>query len=834
MKKYFILPLIVLSYLGVCAQSETRTLNGSWKFKAPATINWGAYNTINSDFSTIGWDSIQVPGNWDVENKYANFVGEAAYSRTFDFPQSWNNEELFINFDAVYFDAKVYLNGNYLGKHQGGYTPFEFCVTDMLHKNKPNVLVVLVNNEFSRGAWWSWGGVSRNVYLTRYDDVKMNQFHISAIPDFKTGMTVVNFKSKIENLKSATKKIDLEIIFGNNIFENQKFTTNLTTFELKSIFGTFSIPTKNIKLWHFDAPNLYSATINIFSDKQLIETKTIRFGVRKVEVKGTQFLLNNEPIRAFGFNRVADHRSYGNTEPIELIKRDIDDMKSMGCVLTRMIHYPQSPELLDYCDEKGMLIISEIPVWSKFDPNSFSDNPMTKNWLNEMIERDFNHPSIIGWSVANELGVDVDWKDMKMSKEQFRYIASMIRHIKNELDTTRLITYSSFTTFREKATPENEPASLCDFISFNSYGDMLTNCKDIHKKWSDKPIFISEFGRGQIGENLNKADLAPVVVELMNETQKLPYVMGASLWTYNDYRSSYKGTPPSENRSWGVVDVWRNKKPATKTIQKMFAPIKDLKVQILGNQATISFSAKTLSELPTFILRNYSVEFISTTGKNLKFSLPDINPNGNCFTKTYLLKNEVLKDNFIVAQIVTPTNIPIAMFKIALKEMQSPALIYSLTNKEKMQIEFSEVSSASRYVLKYNNLNIELMSPKFELPIDPTATTQNITLFAYDDNGNFSKSNTFTLKIQKIIMPPVIQSIVKGVNDYTVGFTVEKDDKSVEVEYATKNGIHLICNDLKGSFKIYENDEIISLRIRRMCNLGMSVWSKAESINAYR
>ncbi len=694
-----------------------------------------------------------------------------------------------------------------------------------MKKDKPNTLVVIVNNEFSRGAWWSWGGISRNVYVTKYDDIKLNQFHVSAIPDFKTGLTTINYKSKIENLVPAHKNIDVEISFNKNFIPTQKFNSSINASDLRTIAGTFSVPTKAVKLWHFDDPNLYTATINVYSDQKLIETKTVRFGIRKVEVQGTQFLLNNELIRAFGFNRVADHRSYGNTEPIDIIKRDIDDMKSMGCVLTRMIHHPQSPELLDYCDEKGMLIISEIPVWSKFDPNSFSDNPMTKFWLDEMIERDFNHPCIIGWSVANELGIDEDWKEMKMSKEQFRYVSSMIRHIKERLDTTRLITYSSFTVFREKASPENEPADLCDFISFNSYGDMLANCKDIHTKWTDKPIFISEFGRGQIGENLNTSDIAPVVVKLMNETQALPYVMGASLWTYNDYRSRYRGTPPSENRTWGVVDVWRNKKPAALTIQKMFSPIREFKFELSGNTATVSFYSKTQTELPTYKLNGYAIQFMASNGKSVQYPLEVILPTGNLHKKTYKLKNELIKNDYVISKIISPTGITISEQKIATKKMATPLLVNSVANNEKMQVEFSPVSQASKYVLKYNNSEIQLMYPKFEIPLDSTAQTHTITLFAYDDKGNFSKSRTINLSIQDATLPPVIQSVVKGQNDYTIGYTVEKTDKSVEVEYTTKSGVKTASSDLKGSFKIYESEEIISLRIRKSTNTATSLWS---------
>jgi beta-galactosidase/beta-glucuronidase len=127
MKKIVVLTLAILLLSNVNAKQEVFSLNGVWRFCAPAVIKMGTYNTIDKGFSTTSWDSIQVPGNWDVENMYANFVGNAAYSRTFELPQSLKNGELFINFDAVYFEAKVYLNGNYVGKHEGGYTPLSFA-----------------------------------------------------------------------------------------------------------------------------------------------------------------------------------------------------------------------------------------------------------------------------------------------------------------------------------------------------------------------------------------------------------------------------------------------------------------------------------------------------------------------------------------------------------------------------------------------------------------------------------------------------------------------------------------------------------------------------------
>lgn len=132
MKKHLTAFLIIVTYLSVSAQTATKSLNGIWKFKAPIQLEWGTYHTIKTDLSTLQWDSIAVPGNWDTENEYSRYVGEAAYYRTFEIPSALSNGELFIHFDAVYYEAKVYINGNYLGQHAGGYTPFEFCITDMV------------------------------------------------------------------------------------------------------------------------------------------------------------------------------------------------------------------------------------------------------------------------------------------------------------------------------------------------------------------------------------------------------------------------------------------------------------------------------------------------------------------------------------------------------------------------------------------------------------------------------------------------------------------------------------------------------------------------------
>jgi hypothetical protein len=506
-------------------------------------------------------------------------------------------------------------------------------------------------------------------------------------------------------------------------------------------------------------------------------------------------------------------------------------MKSLGCVLTRIAHTPQSTELLNYCDEVGMLLIAENPVWSKFDPNAFSNSPVAKQWNEEMIIRDFNHPSIIAWSVANEIGIDEHWTDMRMSKEQFRYVSSMLHYIKTSLDSTRLLTYASFTAFREKANKDTDPAGLCDFISFNSYGDIADNCLQIHSKWPDKPIFITEFGRGMIGENLNTSDIVPVVYQLMDKAKNFPYLMGASLWTYNDYRSRYKGTPPSENRAWGVVDVWRNPKIATRSIRELFSPVKNFTVNLSGSKLEVTLSGNGMEDLPNTSVENYFIR-IQTEKEVLTIeSLNQFKTKDNNFRATINLTKHKLNGNFLEVCITTPGGFAVAEKRIALKKFSAPFLLHSDANDEKMQVRFSKAPAASGYILHYNERRIPLIEPFFELPIDKNTDNHLIAIEVYDDNGQTCLSKTYKITSTGGILPPVIQHVEKVYNGYVVGFTVDQGDEWIEILYKTKDGKEIVKSGLKGSFKINETKQIMEMSIRKS-NKGMiSDWSVPHVIS---
>lgn len=550
--------------------SENFSLNGTWQFTVDSLLS-GQAEWTKPTYNSAQWDQLPVPGNWDTENDYANFKGTGYYRKVFTLPAAWKGSQLRLCFGAVYQTCAVWLNGQYLGKHVGGYTPFEFDVTDIIQSGQDNTVAISANNAYGHGAWWHWGGISREVKLVRNHEQRIVWQQIVAEPDLATGRAAVTASLKIANQSDS----EFSGVLISKIQECRDCTpveTEITVPARGEITTNLSIALEanEVRLWDFDNPYLYhlQTSLKAKQDGRSRHTVSDRFGIRKIEARGGELLLNGEAVHLNGFNRVADHRAYGQTEPDHVVKFDIDAMKAMGCNFTRIMHYPQATNLLDYCDEVGMLLIEEIPVWGKGNPELVSDNPLTKQWLREMIERDYNHPSIVGWSVANEIA-DADLEGRQMSPNVYNYVKTMIDYVQS-LDSSRLKTYVSFTVGNAKKLGD-DPADLCDIVCFNSYGDAAGMARKCHALWPDKPLFVSEIGKSQIGLHPDTARLAESLITAIKNLEELDYVVGSSLWTYNDYRSVYEGTPPSQNRAWGVYNVWRQPKQGAKQIQGLYA-----------------------------------------------------------------------------------------------------------------------------------------------------------------------------------------------------------------------------------------------------------------------
>lgn len=580
-----------------------KSLNGPWQF----TTNAAA--VTNSDAK---WDAITVPGNWDVLPAYSTHVGKGWYQRTFTVPPDWNGKHIRLKFDAVYETSEVWLNGTLLGTHRGGYTPFEFEVTKQLQSGG-NTVTVCANNAYRRGAWWAWGGISRSVTLIANDDARIVWQLIRSEPDLKAGTAKISVRYKLANAGAKPVEVSLAAtIDGTNESALAK-TVSIPAHGEIEVETETSLPKSRVRLWDFDHPNLYRLTTQLAVDGKIIHEQGDRFGIRKIEITQDSLLLNGERIRVCGFNRVSDSNATGNTEPDSLVHPDVDLMKSAGANFARLMHSPSAPNLLDYLDEKGFMIFAEIPVWGEGDPNMKPGNPLTQQWMRELIERDYNHPCIIGWSVGNEL------------KQHYDYVDSMIKFTRT-LDPHRLLNYVSFTG--SKSFPTNDPISVCDLMMHNTYGgNNGPLAENLHSKWPKLPIFFSEFGAAQIGTSSNA--LIPGMDKRFSPLEKLPYVIGVSVWTFNDYRSSYKGTPASGNREWGVVTVDRQPKPAYWQMRKIFSPVHSLTF----SNGVVSVTPRRADEIPSYALRGYKLKWDGG-----EIALPDLKPGDPMWTSDVKLK----------------------------------------------------------------------------------------------------------------------------------------------------------------------------------------------------
>jgi beta-galactosidase len=257
------------------------------------------------------------------------------------------------------------------------------------------------------------------------------------------------------------------------------FMAGLQPHTVEDVYVTTTLKNENVHLWHFDDPYLYNCTVSLKNGNEVLHEKKERFGLRKIEVdnKNYSFKLNGEAIRPMGFNLVPDDRTTGNTLPLWRIKEDIDMMRAAGANMARLAHFPFPKEMLDYLDERGMMIIEEVPVWG-YDTLVNKNNPAPKEWLKRLIADHYNHPSIIGWSVGNEIG---------NVPGVMEYVDNAIQLVRS-LDSTRLATVVSHTA-------DNGVKDIIQYSDIglvNKYGQGIGMLADkMHNFHPEKLLFYS-------------------------------------------------------------------------------------------------------------------------------------------------------------------------------------------------------------------------------------------------------------------------------------------------------------------------------------------------------
>jgi len=575
-------------------------------------------------------DKVTVPHCFSVDRRYEFYSGTAWYRKTFAWKKT-TGKRVILHFDGAYYKTDVWLNGKKVGEHEGGYTPFRFDVTEQL-KDGDNLLVVAVNNDTWKTntipgikdtgnvndgfvGWVNYGGIIRPVYLTIEPEVYTENVKIETMPDLAKGTAVVKAKIRVRNASSvaATPKVAFSVSQDHKPL-NLKWKTNAASIpagQTALLETETALTAAQVKLWDLDQPNLYELKTIVGAD-----TLASNFGIRKIEVSNAQILLNGKPLKVGGGNRVIDYPGLGSLEPDWLVEKDFRLMKEAGMEFQRLTHYTPSEYFYDLADRYGMLIITEAGNWQLTPKQMDSDSMRVKfrSQFREMAERDWNHPSVMAYSVGNEYG--------SSTASGQRWTKDMIAYAR-ELDPTRLYTFASMILNQLPAKPEDEASQYVDFVSTNTYGGHAKALDHIHMLYPNKPVFISEWGTrsdGKGGEPGQAQHLSDVMVEI----RKRPFVAGASWWTYNDYRSKLFGTNENGFRPWGIVGPERQPKLAYPVHQREFSPVIVQKVSFkTGDEGIHQLTVKVTSrgDFPAKTIKGYTL-----TAGNTSIALPDLNP----------------------------------------------------------------------------------------------------------------------------------------------------------------------------------------------------------------
>ncbi|NEW85031.1 MAG: family 43 glycosylhydrolase [Mariniphaga sp.] len=786
------------------------SLNGIWNFKADYYDKGESQAWFSPDFNDSGWDKLQVPGNWDIRNEYADFSGKGWYRTTFETPSGIDGKVARLNFEAVGINYKAWLNGETIADVTGGYFSNYLNITNRLKAGAKNSLVVCADNSFHSGAYWSWGGIRRPVTLDINNSEFIESVKVVSVPDLQKGTAKVSFDVSAFNGDKVNEDLDLiyEVSFAGIVIKKGAKKVSLMNSSITKTSVEFFLPKKDVKLWHFDFPNLYTLKVRLRKGDVLKHEVIERFGIRKLEITNSKFLLNGESIRVMGYNWVADERLTGNTLPTELIKRDIDNMKSLGANMTRISHVPLPKEAYDYLDEKGMLVIAEIPLWGT-TKLAEPENPIAKNWINQLVNNDFNHPSIIGWCVGNEIG------SINLNPRVMEYVEKSITYVKDSLDRSRFVLMVSHTANNQ---PE-DPSRFADFVSYNTYNSWGKNIDKVHEYQPDKMIFITELGENLIGEDLNSS--TGNFSKMLSEIQGREYLFGASLWTYNDYRSNYRSSTlswdgkVSQNRDWGVIDGYGNKKRAYEIIRKAFAPLKSLKVKSEENSIQVSLQPREKLDLPAYTLHEYKLlceEFGKDyqPSKKTELVLPLINPGDQLLTKSFDANENPLLTARKVS-LVSPTGYILMDTTLCYVVPEKPVIRAIFNDGVKIRVVFDHVNLATEYKLVYGEKMLNLTTVT---TIDKYIEADKLT-----DGRNFGKTVLVQLvaingfgetgsEIQNVTLtygklPPVIKAVKAFQNGISIGYSSEKNEYLYKVQYSTTSDFssdsHLIQTTCKGA-----------------------------------
>jgi beta-glucuronidase len=520
---------------------------------------------VEYDFDTSG--QLNVPGDWNTQrDALLLYEGSVWYRRSFDYAKG-SKKRSFVHFGAANYLANVYLNGEALGQHEGGFTPFDFEITGRVRPHD-NFLVLRVNDARAKEAvptvntdWWNYGGITRPVTLVEVPETFVQDYSIQ----LEKG-SLRRIKGWVQlNGPQLQQKVSIRI-------PEAKLSQTLQTDSKGRADFSFDA---DLALWSPENPKLYKVEIASETD-QVID----RIGFRSIDVRGTDILLNGKPV----FLRGIDIHEEAPTRPGRAWSEDdarttLGWAKELGCNFVRLAHYPHNEAMLRMADEMGIMVWGEVPVYWTIQ----WENPATlrnaENQLNEMITRDHNRAALIIYSVANETPISDARNHFLRQLIQDAHSADRTRLVSAALQNTETVDGNRFTIHI------NDPvANDLDVMGDNEYiGWYVRRPEDADlTDWVskyDKPLIMSEFGgdalygyHGGVHTRWTEDYQEDLYKHQIAMLKRITFLRGTSPWILKDFRSPRRTLPNIEdyfNRK-GLISDRGEKKRAFRVLQEFY------------------------------------------------------------------------------------------------------------------------------------------------------------------------------------------------------------------------------------------------------------------------
>jgi beta-galactosidase len=564
-------------------------------------------NYIQPDFDDAGWRSLTLPQDWGIEGPFEQqYPGETAklpwwgigwYRKHFDISASDTGRRIYLDMDGAMSYANVWLNGHYVGGWPYGYASWELDLTPYLKFGGPNVIAIRLDNPPASSRWYPGGGIARNVWLSKTSPVHVNHWgtYVTTPLVNRTNATV-----QIQVTVNNDADSDTGISVKNEIFElglngekggsvGQARTNGLEIAAHGS--GTFETETdiEDPKLWSLENPQRYVIVTSIEKNGECLDTYETPFGIRTIKFDADKgFFLNGQHVRIQGVCDHSDLGAIGTVVNVSALQRQIQILKEMGCNAIRTSHNPPAPELLDLCDSMGVLVMDEsFDCWQKGKrPNDYHvlfPDWHEKDWRAE-LRRDRNHPSIILWSIGNEvpdqgsaagLRIGAELTRIAHEEDPTRPTTAACDHIQSGFDgfQTNLdvfgYNYKPFEYARFRNANPDRPLFGSETAStISSRGEYFY---PVHTNRND-----GEYGFQMSSYDRSAPRWATTPDEEFRGEDENPFVAGEFVWTGFDYLGEPtpfdKSGDPSRSSYFGIVDLAGFKKDRFYLYQARWRP----------------------------------------------------------------------------------------------------------------------------------------------------------------------------------------------------------------------------------------------------------------------